>query len=49
MLLLVALMLADSLDEALSAPPDGDAALLAQIAERLESLADTLEAEATNA
>ncbi|SFP63829.1 cell division protein ZapA [Sphingomonas rubra] len=45
-MLLVALMLADSLDEAEQRPPAGAAvseAALARIADRLEQLADTLE------
>lgn len=45
-MLFVALMLADDLDEALSRPPEGAAVsetALARIADRLESLAATLE------
>jgi cell division protein ZapA len=48
-MLLIALMLADSLEEAQSAPPpptDGEAALLG-VAERLEALAEALERDAT--
>ena len=49
---LIALMLADSLDETLNAPPRAaiaDETTLAALAVRLETLANTLEADATNA
>ena len=42
-MLLVALMLADDLDEAEARPPEGADALLESLAERLETLADSLE------
>lgn len=49
-MLFVALMLADQLDEALHSPPQGaGAAVLDQIAERLEGLAAALEKTAPNA
>jgi cell division protein ZapA len=50
--LFVALMLADSLDEAETRPPPGAAmsdAALARVADRLESLADALEQVAPSA
>ena len=51
-MLLIALMLADTLDETLNAPPPeaiADDATLAALAARLETLADALEAGAANA
>ena len=49
-MLFVALMLADELDEAQRRPPEGaGAALLGQVAERLEKLAATLEKMAPKA
>ena len=51
-LLLIALMLADRLDEALNAPPPeaiADETTLAALADRLETLADALEADAPSA
>ena len=51
-LLLIALMLADKLDEVLNAPPPAaiaDDKTLAAVAARLETLADALEADAPSA
>ena len=51
-MLLIALMLADKLDEALNAPPPtaiADAKTLGALADRLERLADALEADAPSA
>jgi cell division protein ZapA len=51
-MLLIALMLADKLDETLNAPPPeviADDKTLAALADRLETLADALEADAPNA
>jgi cell division protein ZapA len=51
-LLLIALMLADKLDEALNAPPPtaiADEKTLGALAERLERLADALETDAPSA
>ncbi|OQW45298.1 MAG: hypothetical protein A4S16_13715 [Proteobacteria bacterium SG_bin6] len=47
-LLLLALMLADALDEARTAQPLGDAGLLDRLATRLEALAESLEDAAQN-
>ena len=49
-MLFVALMLADSLDEAERRPPDGPgAALLEELADRLEEIASALEKSSPNA